>query len=129
MNSAEFLLNIVHKIDLQGYSNSKFAVKIQKIVEFKLVDAMKARREVATIAQHATEPSDSHGPCDRGPSCEGRGGHTTLPSNSQRGHKNEPPFNRFKTRVRGKTGAQLHTPRRPCGHRIRKIRAKIKLNF
>ena len=54
---------------------------------------MKARREVAAIAQHATEPSDSHAPCDPGPSCEGRGGHTTLPSNSQRGHKNEPPFN------------------------------------
>ena len=129
MNSAEFLLNIVHKIDLQGYSNSKFAVKIQKIVEFKLVDAMKARREVATIAQHATEPSDSHGPCDRGPSCEGRGGHTTLPPNSQRGHKNETPFNRFKTGVRGTPGAQLHTRKRPCGRFIRKICSKIKLIF
>ena len=90
---------------------------------------MKARREVATIAQHATEPSDGHGPCDRGPSCEGRGGHTTLPSNSQRGHKNEIPFNRFKTGARGTPGAQLHTRKRPCGRFIRKICAEIKLIF
>ena len=90
---------------------------------------MKARREVATIAQHATEPSDSHGPCDHGPSCEGRWGHTALPSNSQRGHKNETPFNRFKTGARGTPGAQLHTRKRPCGRFIRKICAKIKLNF
>ena len=106
-----------------------FAVKIENVAKFQLIDAMKARREVAAIAQRATEPSDSHGPCDHGPLCEGRRGHTTLPYNSQRGQKNEPPFNRFKTRVRGKAKAQLHTPKRPYGRYIRKIRAEIKLIF
>ena len=71
---------------------------------------MKARRTVAAIAHHITKPSDSHGPCDHGSSCKERGGHTTLPSKVQPGHKNNPPpLAVSKKAPRARTG----TPRQP----------------